>query len=242
MKTLEKHIYENNLAYWKSHRGDLSFKNKQVHLKSDQTDFNFSTPEEDCKLSDIKKNIDLLLLHPWAGVSLKEMFGLGLKIKNVVSYMVLNEPQYLLKNNQKSEVFINSITTRQQVEQFSAIIAKAYFSNEWKKWYPWLLKANLENISCKNQNFYTATKDNKLIGTAILYQTPSITGIYAVATLPDYQRQGVALNLMKYVISEELLKRPENKVYLFVNKDTAGEKMYKHLGFVPYFYSNLLCR
>ncbi|KIX13438.1 GNAT family N-acetyltransferase [Dethiosulfatarculus sandiegensis] len=68
--------------------------------------------------------------------------------------------------------------------------------------------------------------------TALLYKTSHIIGVHQVGVAKAFQRKGIALNLMNYVIS---LSDNWNGRYITLQASAAGKGLYSGLGFKPQF-------
>lgn len=105
---------------------------------------------------------------------------------------------------------------------------------ESKMGYPMTPNKQLERALAHSLLSIAATKDNEIIGTALLNgDTASNFYIEAVYVLPDYQGKGIGSSMMKKLI--QYVKEtsiPETTVYVTLMCEKGKEGFYEKLGFL----------
>jgi ribosomal protein S18 acetylase RimI-like enzyme len=87
--------------------------------------------------------------------------------------------------------------------------------------------------------FYIAYLDHKPAGVCLFVLTDGVAGIYAVATLPEFRKKGVATTLMKRGIHDAREKGCQT-ITLQVSTGSYAESLYRKLGFDVRFIARIL--
>lgn len=78
-------------------------------------------------------------------------------------------------------------------------------------------------------------KQGQAAVTALVYRTGSVVGVHLVGVKVEYRGQGIARELMHYVIQ---LSLDLGAHYITLQASAAGEPLYRQLGFVEQFLIN----
>ncbi len=108
------------------------------------------------------------------------------------------------------------------LEIFHDILGSCLHYNEEVK------QASLNLLRGKNGEHYLIYLDGKPVGTGTLFVDNGMGMVAHVATLPEYQKQGVGRAMMQYLMnraSEHGLKK------LILYSSHVAEKLYRNLGF-----------
>jgi ribosomal protein S18 acetylase RimI-like enzyme len=224
----ERVLLENHLEFLKTHRGTVTKQADHWIVESDKKEFTFlivgSTP--------IPETIQISIFYktPWSGESNATWLKSNKKHTHTLSYMILDKKQ-LKTEPLKSELHFKVEPTLQHIEDFSLVQVKGFCPTDesFNEWYPWMRSKNVSNLKTPNQTFYVAYQNEKPIGTALAIKKNHTLGIYAVATLPDFRKQGVSSFLMQKIVSQS--QTSDEIVTLQVLKNSYAEKFYLKLGF-----------
>lgn len=85
-----------------------------------------------------------------------------------------------------------------------------------------------ESLSTSNSIIFVAEEDNKIVGTLSLTVTAKFSYIDDLAVLPDYQRRGIATQLVQAALKIAEQNTPETYA---VCASPWSAKICKHLGF-----------
>lgn len=97
---------------------------------------------------------------------------------------------------------------------------------------PWTREAYLEALQNENALYVTAKKEGRLIGCSGIWQSFETGDICNVAVAPDCRRQGVAEEMLGYLM-EQARKRGMEQFTLEVRSaNTPAIRLYEKLGFV----------
>ena len=122
------------------------------------------------------------------------------------------------------------------MENFSLVQGKGFCDPgyDFNEWYPWMREKNMKNFKDSNQSFYIAYEKQKPVGVCLSITHNGIGGIYAVATSPEYLKQGVCTSIMKSVMID-CTKNNFQIITLQVNTNSYAHNFYKKLGFADEF-------
>lgn len=224
----ERVLLENYLEFLRTHRGTVTKQSDHWLVESDKKEFTFlivgatSIPEIN--------HISTFYKTPWSGESNSNWLKIDKKHTHSLSYMILDKKQ-LATEPLKNELHFKVEPTLQHIEDFSLVQGKGFCPTEdsFNEWYPWMRSKNMSNLKTPNQAFYVAYQNEKPIGTALAIKKDHTLGIYAVATLPDFRKQGVSSFLMEKIVSQS--HTSDEIVTLQVLKNSYAEKFYLKLGF-----------
>jgi GNAT superfamily N-acetyltransferase len=108
------------------------------------------------------------------------------------------------------------------IEEFLDTYAVCYsYSEELKQ-------ASINLLQDRSGELFLAYLDGKPVGTATLFVHGDIGMVFHVATLPEYQRKGVATAMMHYIMNQASNRGLKK---LVLNSSSAAEKLYYNLEF-----------
>ncbi|WP_025743842.1 GNAT family N-acetyltransferase [Aquimarina pacifica] len=142
-------------------------------------------------------------------VTLFEQIGMSLKTNSLFE--------------EKKEVSITRVSTKSDSILWSTLF-KLSFGYE--------IHPNILTNTHRKINFYIAYHKGKSIGTAITYQTNTVTGIHGVGIIPNGRRKGIANELMKILINISIRKKSK---YITLQASDMGKGLYIKLGFEEQF-------
>jgi ribosomal protein S18 acetylase RimI-like enzyme len=111
----------------------------------------------------------------------------------------------------------------------------------YEEWLPWLQESNERNFRRKEQAFYLGHTEGRPVATTLFVCNQDTIGIYAVATLPEFRKKGIATAVMRHGIGE-LQRNQSRMVTLQTFKGSAAERLYTSLGFTTVFEAQLYQR
>ncbi|MCC7159610.1 MAG: GNAT family N-acetyltransferase [Ignavibacteria bacterium] len=90
---------------------------------------------------------------------------------------------------------------------------------------------NLYN-SC--QHFYTAYEHGKPVGVCLRIIHDNCAGVYVVATLPEFRKNGISTKVMSHAL-QDACKTGIDTITLKVATDSYAHLFYRKLGFIDVF-------
>jgi GNAT superfamily N-acetyltransferase len=205
-----------------------------VFVESEKSGFTYAILGKGSKLSEIPERFKTLQRLPESGISEQDLFQAGFLDQSGLSYMVLGDapPDWKTSKLLRVEV-VDSVGA---METFSEVQTWGFDATEegYREWHPWLRQANLRNLDNSEQRFYIGRLGDAAVGVTLTVCTSGIAGIYAVATLPSFRKQGVSATLMKQAIADARA-RGCRTITLQVKQDSYAEGFYQRLGFERVF-------
>jgi ribosomal protein S18 acetylase RimI-like enzyme len=122
------------------------------------------------------------------------------------------------------------------METFSELQSRGFLENQeaYATWHPWLRAANFKNLQNKDQYFFIAEIDGTPAGVVLMIVHEGIAGIYAVATPPQFRKNGVSTSILKHAVIEAK-KLGCSTITLQVKNGSYAESLYRKLGFKTAF-------
>lgn len=140
-----------------------------------------------------------------------------------------------------SAIETKKVLNDSDLELFSIVQSRGFCETDeiYNEWFPFLRNKNFEGIRFNNQHFFIAYIENKAVGTCLIIDSDNFYGIYAVATLPEHRKKGIATSVMKSALANCLNVKIQN-LTLQTIKNSNAEKLYLHLGFEKDFNCQIL--
>jgi len=228
-------LLEHHLYFLSTHRGNRESLEQIEFIHSDKPSFNIAFPFSAESITTIGSMFHIYL-PDW--INADEKILKGWEKTGSITYMIHSNKDMLWKINNKT--VIKKAATKEDTEDFSLIQGKGFCQTEddFKEWHPWMSEKNITNISDINQRFYVGYYDEKPLGVCLSIIHNNIIGVYAVATLPEYRKQGISATIMKEAI-HEAQKSNIHSVTLQVMTNSYAHQYYKHLGFSDAFHCNI---
>ncbi|WP_116473537.1 GNAT family N-acetyltransferase [Zobellella maritima] len=120
---------------------------------------------------------------------------------------------------------IRSVTTSGQVTDWTRICSRAFGYA--------IDETVIRRISeMPGVRLLLAEREGEAVATALLYKTGSVIGVHQVGVPPEHQGQGIAYGLMHRLIA---VCQGWGGRYITLQASSAGEGLYRRLGFEPRF-------
>lgn len=241
MKDHHRVLFGNHLHFLQAHRGTVETTRQAVEVRSDKADYTYAVPETEADLSRLLQEFRALHVAPWGKNHLGRMAASGLKPKGGLSYMEL-------KRDAATWADLNDIQitmSRDELEMavFSDVQCAGFLETSAARdsWAAWLAAANLRNLNKMGQRFYVGRYENVPAGVVLTVSADGITGIYAVATKPEFRKKGISTALMKRA-AQDAAREGSEALTLQVVRGSYAEAFYKKLGFVTAFEVDIFSR
>lgn len=102
----------------------------------------------------------------------------------------------------------------------------------WAEVYPkafgYRISEELPTKSYKDIEFYLASYQGEPVGTAMVYQTNDVIGVYGVGVIPERRRMGFAEEIMEFVLNRAATLEAS---YIILQASVMGKGLYDKLGF-----------
>ena len=169
-------------------------------------------------------------LYPWAGDEWpKRLEALGYKRAERLSYMEMAEPKPALKGDGDIRV----VDSEEQALTFAGIQDRGFIgpdspNADW--WRAQFRRVAAANFDRPDQTFYIYSESEPM-GVLLSVTTGSTTGIYAVATDPQFRNRGASSALLARCCADAAGRR----IVLQVAAGSYAERFYSRLGFVELY-------
>jgi ribosomal protein S18 acetylase RimI-like enzyme len=231
-------LMANHLAFLASHRGKVTRTNDAILVESDRPEFTYAIPETSADLDRLCAAFQSVHVAPWSGSKETELKQRGFTSKGALTYMTLGKDSCRWTTNE--QIAVLRVGTKKEMDLFSEIQSRGFSASQsdHENWHPWLREANHRNLTNSDQIFYVGSMDGRAVGTVLLVFQGSTAGIYAVATLPDFRKRGVAATIMAEALSDAK-KRGASTITLQVILGSYAEKFYEKLGFQKEYVNSI---
>ncbi len=227
-------LLEHYIHFLSKHRGAKSSLYNLELIRSDKPYFNIAFPASVSSMSLVNEAFNVYVPN------LPEMEG-GMKgwdKTGSITYMTLvGAPAWQMN----ADISVRAAVTGNDIADFSMVQGKGFCDteDEYNEWYPWLHEKNLKNLQDGDQRFYVGYYADEPVGICLAITYKDIMGIYAVATLPEYRKQGVGTTIMQQAI-RGAQATGINEVTLQVMTESYAHKFYRKLGFTDAFKNWIL--
>lgn len=231
-------LLENHLAFLAAHRGTVERGAGMRVIRS-------ALPGFTSAIVDATTPADAT---PWEYETVHVLDGVGrwrdalldrgcVRRKDVV-YMTLVEDRAAIPSDPRFRV--TDVADESGMDVFSEVQARGFVPepDEYPQWHAWLREANHRNLRSASQHFLVAWDAERPVGVTLLLRHGKTAGIYAVATLSEVRRQGVATTLLAHAVR----RAPEAAITLQVLSGTPAESLYRSLGFAESFRAEVYGR
>lgn len=225
----KKRLIQHHLCFLKQNRGThQSFKNVET-IVSERTEFNISIILD--KDFSLEHPSDFLYIPDEGEIVPESTYALV----NNITYMTASS-EVVSEWDENSSILVKKVENLDDLEVFSEVQVRGFNETEetYLDWYPWLRTMNVQGFGFENQHYFIAYIDEVPVGVCLIVEDKEIYGLYAIATNPNYRKQGVATTVMKK--SLEACQLPKDSVLaLQVLSSSGAERLYRNLGFAKEF-------
>lgn len=238
---LSYQLFQNHLEFLRTHRGSVTQADVGVQIESTRPEFSYLICGRDYSVKDVIAKHKTIHVAPWSALSPGEVECAGFSKKNSLTYMSLSTENASWSVNEK--IHISCATDSAGIETFSEIQSRGFLETPaaFEEWHPWLRAANKNNFRNPTQTFYIGSLAQRPASVALTVQSNLVMGIYAVATLPEFRRQGISTAIMKNV-ARVASSYGCHMLTLQVVRDSSAERFYKNLGFKEEFIVDIFTK
>ena len=115
------------------------------------------------------------------------------------------------------------LITKDELKSWSEVVAKAFDKPYEDECFFAMMNANDDNAK-----FYAYYEDGKMVGTTLTYLKDGVLGIHEVSVLPEYQRKGIARNLIAKALMDA---KASGAKYASLQASPTGKLLYESMGF-----------
>jgi GNAT superfamily N-acetyltransferase len=234
-----RELLENHLSFFSAHRGSVLRAPGVVEIRSEKAAFESVLLEEkgDTKFLDRARTARTF---PWTDVSwAAELERRRFQPAGAFVYMTL--PATVTVESRASGLALAPVSSREEMESFSDVQAGGFVEDASARpeWRAWMGAANLRNLGAADQTFWIARAEGEPLGVLLVLRSPSVSGIYAVATLPAGRSRGISTALLARAVHEERA-RGAKAIALQAMQGSYAEGFYRRSGFETAFLSSVL--
>ena len=198
-------IFENHLAFLGAHRGRLKSGRAWVGLDGKAGFLSFLAPLSDA--AEVPADCSTLWTYPWSGRGWPERLPeLGFAPADRMSYMQQARPQQPRTADNHA---IGIVSGDAEAREFAAVQSRAFLTEElpardW--WVACFEEMALRNYAEPHQTLYMACVGGDPAAVLLSMRTGAVTGVYAVATAPEYRMLGLSTALLGRATDEAIAR------------------------------------
>ncbi|WP_350277786.1 GNAT family N-acetyltransferase [Kribbella sp. HUAS MG21] len=225
---MDEALLDNHLAFLAAHRGEVRRSAAAVEVIGESEEFSAWIPlSADAMLPE---RVGCVRLVPWSGAGWEaRLAAAGFEPAEVLVHLeasvgaVLGEPVAPVDSDEDALAFAEV--------QSAAFLEVGEPDYDW--WQKMFADRALQNYRAPDQSLYLLRVNGAPASTTLVLRTGPITGIYAVATKPQYRTQGLATKLL----TQAQRDAAGGRLTLQVIAGSDAERLYLKLGFRPAFRS-----
>lgn len=232
-----KKILNNHICFLEQNRGLKRYENENIIISSDVDNFDITFLINECQFDLDTKMIYLPELTTDSNQSIESF-----KTEKTADLTYMSANSNILKEWKTNDAIITKkVMNDSNLELFSVIQSKGFCETEevYNEWHPFLRKKNFEGALFKNQHFFIAYLEDEAVGTCLIVDSDNVYGVYAVATLPEHRKKGIATSVMKSALINCISSKNQN-LTLQTIKGSNAENLYLYLGFKKEFNCQIL--
>jgi len=234
---INRQLLNNHICFLRQNRGSIRNENENIIISSDVENFDITFLVNEYPSEFESK---MIYLPEWASDSNEIIENDKITKVADLTYMFANS-NILNAWKTNNSIVTKKVTNDSDLELFSIIQSKGFCETKeiYNEWFPFLRRKNFEGVLFKNQHFFIAYLEDEAVGTCLIVDSHDTYGIYAVATLPEYRKKGIATSVMKSALVNCMNSKIQN-LTLQTMKDSNAEKLYLYLGFKKEFNCQIL--
>lgn len=232
-----KKLLNNHICFLEQNRGLKRYENENIIISSNVDNFDITFLINECQFDLDSKMIYL----PEFTIDSNQIIE-SYKTKKIADLTYMSANSNILKEwKTNNDIKTKKVMNDSDLELFSIIQSKGFCETEkiYNEWYPFLRQKNFEGVLFKNQHFFIAYLADEAVGTCLIVDSDNIYGVYAVATLPEHRKKGIATSVMKSALINCMNSKIQN-LTLQTIKSSNAESLYLHLGFKKEFNCQIL--
>lgn len=235
--TISARLFENHLAFLEAHRGDIIRGDRWIRIEGQAPFLSFWTPLGE--RASIPDDCDAVRLIPQSGTGWEDRLrSNGYLPGERLAYMVLDETN-LLAPQSRAHGTIVSVSDEAAALDFAQVQTAGFLtedSDDRNWWVSCFARMAVANYARTDQSFFIAYHDGTPAAVLLLVHAAGLSGIYAVATDPRFQRRGLSTQLLHKAASDAEAHATDGLILQAVIGSYA-HGFYKRLGFVDVFES-----
>ncbi|MEU4197268.1 GNAT family N-acetyltransferase [Kribbella sp. NPDC026611] len=213
-------LLDNQLAFLAAHRGAVRRSRDAIEVVGDSPDFSVWIPLSTA--TELPADARTVRLVPWSGDGWEErLLRAGFEPTHVLVHMeapvegAADEP-------------LVAVASDAEAADFAEVQAAAFLDPEEAD-YDWWRKEFVERAvqNYREQALYLLRVDGHPAATTLVLRTGPVTGVYAVATKPQYRGRGLATRLL----GQARRDAAGGRLTLQVVEGSDAERLYLSLGF-----------
>lgn len=241
MNQFKQALLENHLAFLKTHRGSIRQGGDTIFIESDRPEFTYALLGQKSRLAELPESTHSVQLLPWSEITPDDLKNAGFSPTIGLSYMTLENtaPKWRVRE----DIVVERVSSQTKMNEFSEVQNRGFNETQegYENWRAWLKAANDRNLSNKDQRFYIGSLEGRAVGTSLTVRHGRSIGIYGVATLAEYRKQGISTSVMHQAVIDARQAGAEI-ITLQVKQDSYVEDFYRHLGFIRAFTTGMYRR
>lgn len=232
-------LFCNHLYFMACHRGSVRQQRSNFHIDGPIPELTSFVPGSiDAQLP---ANSPAIRLAPWSGGSAwdAKLESAGYLRAESLVYMELGNPHAAIEKNSTFKITLANDPVA--TAAFAGIQAESFATgdpgiDDW--WRPYFAEQATDNYRHPAQRFYLGWDIARPVTTTLAIRTRGMTGIYAVATLPDHRRRGVSAAVLDRA-RLDAVESGHSRIVLQAMVGSYAERYYTKLGFLPRYVSQV---
>ncbi|GAA1580385.1 GNAT family N-acetyltransferase [Kribbella karoonensis] len=230
-------LLENHLAFLAAHRGDVRRSADAVEVVGESDEFSAWIPLTPS--AELPDRVSAVRLVPESGPGWEErLVAAGFKPAEVLVHLVGEalEGEPASASPSVPVAPVEPIASAADAEAFAEVQSAAFLDEgepDYDWWRQMFAERAVQNYAAPDQSLYLLRVDGDPAAITLVLRTGPVAGVYAVATKPQYRRQGLATRLLAQARRDAAAGR----LTLQVAEGSAAERLYLTLGFRPAYRS-----
>jgi GNAT superfamily N-acetyltransferase len=232
-------LFANHLLFMATHRGSVRLEDLDFHIQGPAPSLVSFVPGSPD--SAVPENCPAVRLAPWSGGEAWDdrLEAQGYARAEALAYMELGDSNRPLTSADGIEVEVAQ--DARAAEAFAAIQAAGFATgdasiDDW--WGPYFTDQARKNYNHPAQVFYLGRTEDQFVTCTLIVRTPGVSGIYAVATKPDFRKRGVSTAVLDRA-RLDALKAGFPRIILQAMRGSYAESYYGKLGFLTRYFSQV---
>ncbi|MFF0270109.1 GNAT family N-acetyltransferase [Kribbella sp. NPDC004536] len=221
-------LLENHLAFLAAHRGDVRRSADAIEVVGESEEFSVWIPLSPS--AELPAGVNAVRLVPDSGPGWEErLAAAGFMAAEVLVHM--EAPAGSAQGEP-----VAPITTERDAEAFAEVQGAVFLEvgePDYDWWREMFVERAVQNYCAPNQSLYLLRVDGDPASITLVLRTELVTGVYAVATKPQYRGRGLATRLLEQARQEAA----GGRLTLQVVEGSDAERLYLNLGFRPAYRS-----